>query len=87
MLRPGELVFPEEEYAFSQLPLVGDWGRRPLELATLRLQNMVGVSLSRWGELAPDASDIVLFFTCLSNSGCRGVGGFSAGRGARRNTR
>ena len=41
-------------YAFDELPVVGDWGRRPLELATLRLQNMIGVSLCNWRELAPD---------------------------------
>jgi hypothetical protein len=39
---------------FSQLPLVGEWPRRPLELATLRLQSMMGISLSKWKELAPD---------------------------------
>lgn len=40
--------------AFDELPLVGGWGRRPLELATLRLQTMVGVSLANWSELQPD---------------------------------
>ena len=39
--------------AFSELPLVGGWGRRPLELATLRLQTMIGVSLAKWDELKP----------------------------------
>jgi hypothetical protein len=39
---------------FAELPLVGDWPRRPLELATLRLQNMLGISLAKWKELAPD---------------------------------
>jgi len=39
---------------FDELPLVGGWGRRPLELATLRLQNMVGVSIQHWGDLGPD---------------------------------
>ena len=39
--------------AFAELPVVGDWPRRPLELATLRLQNMVGVSLAHWDELKP----------------------------------
>lgn len=39
---------------FDDLPVVGGWGRRPLELATLRLQNMVGISLSNWEELRPD---------------------------------
>ena len=39
---------------FAELPLVGTWPRRPLELATLRLQSMVGISLKNWKELAPD---------------------------------
>jgi hypothetical protein len=39
---------------FDELPLVGDWPRRPLELATLRLQSMLGISLAHWKELAPD---------------------------------
>ena len=39
---------------FSELPLVGDWPRRPLELATLRLQSMLGISLANWKDLAPD---------------------------------
>ena len=39
---------------FSELPLVGDWPRRPLELATLRLQSMIGISLKNWKDLAPD---------------------------------
>lgn len=39
---------------FDELPLVGEWPRRPLELATLRLQNMLGISLKHWKELAPD---------------------------------
>jgi AhpC/TSA antioxidant enzyme len=39
---------------FDELPLVGDWPRRPLELATLRLQSMLGISLQHWKELAPD---------------------------------
>lgn len=39
---------------FEKLPLVGSWPRRPLELATLRLQSMMGISLSKWKELAPD---------------------------------
>jgi hypothetical protein len=41
---------------FDALPLVGGWGRRPLELATLRLQNMVGVSIARWAELGPNVA-------------------------------
>lgn len=39
---------------FEELPLVGGWKRRPLELATLRLQNMLGISIQNWKELAPD---------------------------------
>mmetsp|Transcript_113812 Transcript_113812/g.317874 ORF Transcript_113812/g.317874 Transcript_113812/m.317874 type:complete len:296 (-) Transcript_113812:30-917(-) len=39
---------------FDELPLVGSWPRRPLELATLRLQSMIGISLKNWKELAPD---------------------------------
>lgn len=39
---------------FNDLPLVGSWPRRPLELATLRLQSMLSISLANWKELAPD---------------------------------
>jgi len=39
---------------FAELPLVGSWPRRPLELATLRLQSMVGISLKNWKDLSPD---------------------------------
>jgi hypothetical protein len=39
---------------FTELPVVGEWPRRPLELATLRLQSMMGISLAKWRELAPD---------------------------------
>ena len=39
---------------FKDLPLVGSWPRRPLELATLRLQSMMGISLANWDDLAPD---------------------------------
>jgi hypothetical protein len=38
---------------FDELPVVASWGRRPLELATLRLQTMVGLSLARWSDLQP----------------------------------
>jgi len=47
----GEVV----ENKFAALPLVGGWKRRPLELATLRLQNMIDISIKKWDELAPDA--------------------------------
>jgi hypothetical protein len=39
---------------FDGLPIVGRWSRRPLELATLRLQSMIGISLAKWQDLAPD---------------------------------
>ena len=39
---------------FDELPVVGSWPRRPLELATLRLQSMIGISLKKWKELSPD---------------------------------
>jgi len=45
----GEVV----NNSFNNLPIVGGWGRRPLELATLRLQTMLGVSLARWSDLQP----------------------------------
>jgi hypothetical protein len=38
---------------FDELPYVGSWERKPLELATLRLQSMIGISLKQWKELAP----------------------------------
>jgi hypothetical protein len=38
---------------FKELPYVGEWERRPLELATLRLQNMLDISIKNWKELAP----------------------------------
>ena len=39
---------------FTELPVVGEWPRRPLELATLRLQNMMDISIKNWKELAPN---------------------------------
>jgi hypothetical protein len=39
---------------FADLPFVGSWQRRPLELATLRLQSMIGISLKEWDKLAPN---------------------------------
>lgn len=49
ILSDGEIV-----NKFNELPLVGTWERKPLELATLRLQSMLGISLKHWDELAPD---------------------------------
>ena len=43
-----------KENKFKTLPVVGEWERRPLELATLRLQNMVDVSIKYWNDLSPD---------------------------------
>jgi hypothetical protein len=58
---------------FDELPLVGKWPRRPLELATLRLQSMMGISLKHWSELAPDeqaleAGVLTQFGGCLITS-------------------
>lgn len=39
---------------FKDLPYVGTWERRPLELATLRLQSMLGISIANWKAMAPD---------------------------------
>lgn len=39
---------------FTELPFVGGWPRRPLELATLRLQNMLDISIKNWKDLAPN---------------------------------
>jgi len=39
--------------SFQELPLVGEWKRRPLELATLRLQNMLGISFRNWKTMSP----------------------------------
>ena len=38
---------------FTELPIVGSWPRRPLELATLRLQNMMDISIKKWDDLKP----------------------------------
>jgi len=38
---------------FDNFPLLGDWGRRPLELATLRLQNLVSIQFANWDALKP----------------------------------
>ena len=46
------------ENKFAALPLVGGWGRPPLALATLRLQNMLGISLARWDELRPEDTEL-----------------------------
>ena len=39
---------------FDHAPLgVGSWGRRPFELATLRLQSLIGIQIKHWDELKP----------------------------------
>lgn len=44
---------------FSELPLgLGEWPVRPLELATLRLQNMIGISLQHWSSLKPTDEEL-----------------------------
>ena len=52
---------------FTELPLVGNWPRRPLELATLRLQNMLDISIKNWKELAPN--DVALEAGVLTQLG------------------
>ena len=51
----GERV---EVNKFSELPIVGEWPRRPLELATVRLQSMIGISLKEWDRLSPDDASL-----------------------------
>lgn len=55
---------------FDDFPVLGgSWGRRPLELATLRLQNLASVQFKNWEELKP-ADD-----RCLTQlGGCAVVG-------------
>ena len=43
---------------FDDLPYFGSWKRKPLELATLRLQNMIGISLSHWDKLKPTDEEL-----------------------------
>jgi len=39
---------------FDEVPFgVGSWGRRPFELATLRLQSLIGIQIKHWNELKP----------------------------------
>ena len=38
---------------FDDTPLVSGWGVRPFELATLRLQNLIGVQGQHWDALKP----------------------------------
>jgi hypothetical protein len=38
---------------FDEAPLVSGWGRRPFELATLRLQSLIGIQIRHWSELKP----------------------------------
>jgi len=38
--------------AFDDAPLVSDWGVRPFELATMRLQNLI-MQIQRYGALGP----------------------------------
>lgn len=53
---------------FANFPLCGNWGLRPLELATLRLQNLL-MQISNWNALKPVDS------RCLTQlGGCTIVG-------------
>ena len=38
---------------FDDTPLISGWGLRPFELATLRLQNLIGVQGQNWDALKP----------------------------------
>ncbi|KAH8083458.1 AhpC/TSA antioxidant enzyme [Aureococcus anophagefferens] len=59
---------------FKELPGVGSWPRPPLELATLRLQNMVGISLAKWDELKPDnLATLTQLGGCVLSDGNGGV--------------
>ena len=54
---------------FDDTPLLAGWNVRPFELATLRLQNLIGVQLEHWNALKP-ADD-----RCLTQlGGCTVVG-------------
>ena len=54
---------------FDSLPILGSWGVRPFELASLRLQNLLDVQLKHWEELKPSDE------RCLTQlGGCALVG-------------
>ena len=55
---------------FAELPVVGVWGRRPLELATLRLQNMIGVSIQNWNDLKPSDAALKAGGSCATRRMC-----------------
>ena len=38
---------------FDNFPLLKGWGRRPFELATLRLQNILDIQIKHWEDLKP----------------------------------
>jgi hypothetical protein len=55
---------------FDEFPLLGSWGLRPFELATLRLQNLIGIQIKNWDALKPEEPQ------CLTQmGGCAVVGG------------
>ena len=59
---------------FDNTPALAGWGRRPFELATLRLQNLIGVQGKNWEALKP-VDD-----RCLTQlGGCVVVDGKSGG--------
>lgn len=63
-----------KENKFSALPLVGGWPRRPLELATLRLQNMMDISIKNWDALRPEDEHLKVL-TQLGGCVLLGAGG------------
>lgn len=54
---------------FDTFPLLSSWGRRPFELATMRLQNLVSLQMKNWEALKPTDD------RCLTQlGGCTVVG-------------
>ena len=55
---PSVLELDEEQNIlsnkFDEAPVgLGNWGRRPFELATLRLQSLIGIQIQNWSKLKP----------------------------------
>lgn len=55
---PSVLELDEEQTIlsnkFDEAPLgLNNWGRRPFELATLRLQSLIGIQIQNWSKLKP----------------------------------
>ncbi|KAL3790637.1 hypothetical protein ACHAW5_004204 [Stephanodiscus triporus] len=58
LLTMGQDTGNKDAETLEELPVVGSWPRRPLELATLRLQNMLDISIKNWKDLAPDDASL-----------------------------